>query len=111
MVCAPTTAIGKPHARPPLTTTSPRPSPAPPRLQLLALKLRPRGGALFALQLAVPLGAFFFNDAATTEIYTLSLHDALPILSGAQLTTVLVACLFAVTTKLPALLRCVVSPL
>src|SRR2546427_13202453 len=22
---------------------------------------------------------FFFNDAATTEIYTLSLHDALPI--------------------------------
>src|SRR6266487_3541349 len=23
--------------------------------------------------------AFFFNDAATTEIYTLSLHDALPI--------------------------------
>src|SRR2546422_2237979 len=28
---------------------------------------------------------FFFNDTATTEIYTLSLHDALPIsLSGAQ---------------------------
>src|SRR2546426_2197024 len=26
---------------------------------------------------------FFFNDTATTEIYTLSLHDALPI-SGAQ---------------------------
>src|SRR3712207_8013287 len=25
---------------------------------------------------------FFFNDAATTEIYTLSLHDALPILEG-----------------------------
>ena len=25
--------------------------------------------------------AFFFNDTATTEIYTLSLHDALPILS------------------------------
>src|SRR5256885_3962297 len=24
---------------------------------------------------------FFFNDTATTEIYTLSLHDALPILS------------------------------
>src|SRR3972149_8390924 len=23
--------------------------------------------------------AFFFNDTATTEIYTLSLHDALPI--------------------------------
>ena len=24
-------------------------------------------------------GIFFFNDTATTEIYTLSLHDALPI--------------------------------
>src|SRR3712207_7133763 len=27
----------------------------------------------------VDLYYFFFNDAATTEIYTLSLHDALPI--------------------------------
>src|SRR2546422_6849431 len=26
---------------------------------------------------------FFFNDTATTEIYTLSLHDALPILRPA----------------------------
>src|SRR5438309_11046151 len=25
---------------------------------------------------------FFFNDTATTEIYTLSLHDALPIRTG-----------------------------
>ena len=25
------------------------------------------------------MGCFFFEDAATTEIYTLSLHDALPI--------------------------------
>ena len=25
---------------------------------------------------------FFFNDTATTEIYTLSLHDALPIWFG-----------------------------
>ena len=24
-------------------------------------------------------GGFFFSDTATTEIYTLSLHDALPI--------------------------------
>src|SRR2546429_8011867 len=38
---------------------------------------------------------FFFNDTATTEIYTLSLHDALPISSsrcrgenpGSQVTT------------------------
>src|SRR3712207_8832066 len=27
---------------------------------------------------------FFFNDTATTEIYTLSLHDALPIFPGAN---------------------------
>src|SRR2546422_969187 len=26
-----------------------------------------------------PIPSFFFNDTATTEIYTLSLHDALPI--------------------------------
>src|SRR2546426_363651 len=28
---------------------------------------------------------FFFNDTATTEIYTLSLHDALPIYSSIAL--------------------------
>src|SRR5438132_7444075 len=28
---------------------------------------------------------FFFNDTATTEIYTLSLHDALPILAMMRL--------------------------
>src|SRR6478672_9714796 len=28
------------------------------------------------------LFCFFFNDTATTEIYTLSLHDALPILAA-----------------------------
>src|SRR3712207_9260324 len=28
---------------------------------------------------------FFFNDTATTEIYTLSLHDALPISMGSML--------------------------
>src|SRR6266436_9707889 len=32
--------------------------------------------------LIVYISFFFFNDTATTEIYTLSLHDALPILSG-----------------------------
>src|SRR3712207_6942764 len=39
---------------------------------------------------AYPFFFFFFNDTATTEIYTLSLHDALPIygagpLAGGQL--------------------------
>src|SRR3712207_8576611 len=28
---------------------------------------------------------FFFNDTATTEIYTLSLHDALPILQTSRI--------------------------
>src|SRR5258705_8778066 len=35
----------------------------------LLSKLRPTSSPVF----------FFFNDTATTEIYTLSLHDALPI--------------------------------
>src|SRR5258708_25353417 len=34
---------------------------------------------LYLLTLAIWLAFFFFNDTATTEIYTLSLHDALPI--------------------------------
>src|SRR2546428_2718282 len=33
------------------------------------------------LQLSLFFFFFFFNDTATTEIYTLSLHDALPISS------------------------------
>src|SRR2546425_1115987 len=111
MVCAPTTAGEQLTAQLVLTAPVTGSVLAPPRLQLLALKLPPPGGTLLALQLTVPLGAlaevgvlsvtvaFFFNDTATAEISALPLHDALPI------------CLFAVTTKLPALLRCVVSPL
>src|SRR3712207_7766441 len=34
--------------------------------------------------MSVVCACFFFNDTATTEIYTLSLHDALPILSLAS---------------------------
>ena len=48
--------------------------------------LRSVCGVLFTLRLIcssdsdLSLGVFFFfNDTATTEIYTLSLHDALPI--------------------------------
>src|SRR3712207_8308124 len=33
----------------------------------------------FLFPLFLYLHVFFFNDTATTEIYTLSLHDALPI--------------------------------
>src|SRR3990167_9259802 len=32
----------------------------------------------------IPNFLFFFNDTATTEIYTLSLHDALPISLGIE---------------------------
>src|SRR5947209_20103937 len=35
----------------------------------------------FAVQVVIDIVVFFFNDAAPTEIYTLSLHDALPIYS------------------------------
>src|SRR3712207_7405509 len=34
------------------------------------------------LDAAAIFSVFFFNDTATTEIYTLSLHDALPIFRG-----------------------------
>src|SRR2546430_5799706 len=34
---------------------------------------------------------FFFNDTATTEIYTLSLHDALPICVGEDVAVARVA--------------------
>src|SRR2546430_10034858 len=37
------------------------------------------GMALRAQRTEIPILIFFFNDTATTEIYTLSLHDALPI--------------------------------
>ena len=34
---------------------------------------------LYFLRVSCTFFFFFFNDTATTEIYTLSLHDALPI--------------------------------
>src|ERR1022692_4651947 len=37
------------------------------------------GCRVTACLLCFPFFFFFFNDTATTEIYTLSLHDALPI--------------------------------
>src|SRR5215475_8981786 len=40
------------------------------------LGFRPNGGDFNIQWLSI---SFFFNDTATTEIYTLSLHDALPI--------------------------------
>src|SRR5258708_39521807 len=40
-----------------------------------------RPSQISSLDLILLLYLFFFNDTATTEIYTLSLHDALPISS------------------------------
>ena len=34
---------------------------------------------LYQIDIHIYIYFFFFNDTATTEIYTLSLHDALPI--------------------------------
>src|SRR2546429_4529803 len=36
---------------------------------------------MIVIKRAIIFSFFFFNDTATTEIYTLSLHDALPILT------------------------------
>src|SRR5216683_7578692 len=45
---------------------------------------RPRRPVQFspAAERGMVVSVFFFNDTATTEIYTLSLHDALPILAA-----------------------------
>ena len=43
---------------------------------------------------------FFFNDTATTEIYTLSLHDALPIWISLRPVTIFMECLCIDTAKL-----------
>src|SRR5256885_5463388 len=47
---------------------------------------------------------FFFNDTATTEIYTLSLHDALPISSpaGGRRIGTAVLCALALAASLAA---------
>src|SRR5687767_15826746 len=42
---------------------------------------------MLLLILLYPFLFFFFNDTATTEIYTLSLHDALPIFGVNSLQT------------------------
>src|SRR5438094_9147262 len=40
---------------------------------------QPSSGLCHTLRSLSPIFFFFFNHTATTEIYTLSLHDALPI--------------------------------
>src|SRR2546427_12175170 len=47
------------------------------------------------------LSFFFFNDTATTEIYTLSLHDALPILPQEPARAVAASASVAAEASLP----------
>src|ERR1051326_5055149 len=52
----------------------------------------------------ISYAVFFFNDTATTEIYTLSLHDALPISTDDRRAP---AAAVAEATRLPARFICV----
>src|ERR1022692_3591820 len=65
----PAPQFGTAQARPRCTPSTPRLAPEAPSV----------GACLWALALVLLSFFFFFNDTATTEIYTLSLHDALPI--------------------------------
>src|SRR2546425_8227553 len=48
----------------------------------MKMKMNQRGFSLIERLIVVPIiGIFSFNDTATPQIYTLSLHDALPISS------------------------------
>src|SRR5438093_11166845 len=42
----------------------------------------------YSLSIFIFIVLFFFNDTATTEIYTLSLHDALPISTAKDISNV-----------------------
>src|SRR2546422_7674785 len=52
---------------------------------------------------------FFFNDTATTEIYTLSLHDALPISHTAAYDAAILQYLTRSTEELPPTLTLVLE--
>src|SRR2546425_13703 len=83
----------------------------PDALPISALKLPPPGGTLLAPQLTVPPGAVADSGVLSVTVAVQLLGLPTGTVSGVQLTTVLVACLRAVTSKVPALLRWVPSPL
>src|SRR5574340_1798809 len=47
---------------------------------------------MLCLSLLSCFSLFFFNDTATTEIYTLSLHDALPIFASRRACAMRASC-------------------
>src|SRR3989442_1299544 len=69
---------------------SPPPPEPPPLVHVMPAAMGKSPGLNPARTMLVMVRVFFFNDAATTEIYALSLHDALPIskarLVGAKVT-------------------------
>src|SRR2546421_7079386 len=54
---------------------------------------------------------FFFNDTATTEIYTLSLHDALPISVGPKAKRVLTESRFLMGSRIIRNASCTIRSL
>src|SRR3989304_2193203 len=71
-------ALLRPGRRPPeLRGTQARPRP-------FRVSTPPFGHSGFAPWWIRLICCLFFNDTATTEIYTLSLHDALPIFHGGR---------------------------
>src|SRR2546427_667031 len=78
----------------------------------LVLETKPAASGLLGVRVArVPAAltvTFFFNDTATTEIYTLSLHDALPI-SFIALLNVAVTVVLSGTPVAPGAGACAVT--
>jgi hypothetical protein len=81
-----------------------------PRVQLVLLKVPPPGGTLLLLQLTVPVGAVADPGVLSVTVAVQVVGLPTGTVSGEQLTTVLVGCWRAVTTKVPELPRWVVSP-
>src|SRR3712207_8382052 len=60
---------------------------------------------MYEVDKVYPCVSFFFNDTATTEIYTLSLHDALPISSEWGMNLAGVERVFELETQLERMRR------
>ena len=105
IVCTPTTFGVKLTAQ--LVETAPVMAfvVAPPSVQLAGVKVPP-----LSLKLTLPVGAV--ADAGVLSVTVAVQLVALPTgtVADAQLTIVVVLCLIAVTTVVPLLVSCVVSP-